>query len=143
MRSPGEFLKRDGNVARPQMLVVDDDAKYLQLLGSIMAEERIEASYATSGEEALGLLKVHSFPVLITDLNMGGMNGYALAIMARELHPDIEVIMITGDLSSEVYLHAAAAGISQVLAKPCRVDDIRKVIAATSLSQHTEKLHQA
>jgi CheY-like chemotaxis protein len=100
------------------VLVVDDDREYLRLVESIVGQAGIEVCYATSGEEAVGVLKEGSFAIMITDLNMPGMDGFELARVAIELSPAIVIVMITGDISPRVLHTAAEAGISEVLAKP-------------------------
>ena len=101
-----------------RILVVDDDREYLRLVESIVAPTGIDVHYATSGEEAVGVLKEGSFATMVTDLNMSGMDGFELSKVAKELSPALVIVMVTGDTSPRVLHRAAAAGISEVLAKP-------------------------
>lgn len=73
-------------------------------------------------------LKKGNFGAMITDLNMEGMDGYELAMIAKELSPHIEITMITGDISPEVSSLAAQAGISEVIAKPISVDQLQNIV---------------
>lgn len=114
---------KNGNI-----LIVDDDEEYLRLVECIAEEAGIKAHYATSGEEAVGILKEGCFTTLITDLNMSGMDGYELAMVAKELSPDIDIVMITGEISPDVSRLAAQAGISKVIAKPLRLAQIKKIV---------------
>jgi CheY-like chemotaxis protein len=111
-----------------RILIVDDDEYYLQLVASIIEHEGIHVFYATSGEEAVGILKESCFSTMITDLNMPGMDGYELAIIAKEISPDIEIVMITGDISPHLSRLAAQAGISRVVAKPCEIVEIQEIV---------------
>jgi CheY-like chemotaxis protein len=110
------------------ILIVDDDVLYLQLVEVIVEHAGVRAYYATSGEEAVGILKDGCFATMITDLNMPGMDGYELAMIAKELFPDIEIVMITGDISPDVTRLAAQAGIAKVMGKPVGSAHIRKLV---------------
>jgi DNA-binding NtrC family response regulator len=110
------------------ILIVDDNKDCLRLIECIVEQAGIKAHYATSGEEAVGLLKESFFTTMITDLNMQGIDGYELATIAKELCPDIDIIMITGDLSPDVSRLAAQAGIAEVIAKPVRAAQIRRIV---------------
>ena len=108
------------------ILIVDDDKYYLRLIASIFGHDAIHVSYEISGEEAVGILKESRFSTMITDLNMPGMDGFELAMIAKELSPDIEIVLITGDISPDLSRLAAQAGISRVVTKPCEIEQIQK-----------------
>jgi CheY-like chemotaxis protein len=110
------------------ILIVDDDEYYLRLVASIFGHNGIHICYAMSGEEAVGILKENCFSTMITDLNMPGMDGFELAMIAKELSPDIEIVLITGDISPHLSRLAAQAGISRVVTKPCEVEQIQKIV---------------
>lgn len=110
------------------ILFVDDDEYYLKLVEIIVEQAGVRAHYAKSGEEAVAILKEGRFSTLITDLNMPGMDGYELAMVAKELFPDIDIVMITGDISPDVSRLAVQAGIAKVIAKPVRSSQIRKIV---------------
>ena len=109
-------------------LIVDDDELYLRLVKSIVEQAGVKARYATSGKEAVGILKEGLFATLITDLQMPGMNGYELALTAKGLHPGIDIVMITGSESPDVPRLSGLAGISEVMAKPVGAAQIRELV---------------
>jgi len=111
-----------------RILIVDDDELYLRLVKSIVQGAGVKARYARSGEEAVGILKKGFFATLISDLQMPGMNGYELALTAKGLHPEIDIIMITGSESPDVPRLARQAGISKVMAKPVSAAQIRELV---------------
>lgn len=121
-----------GNKMRmKRILIVDDDISYLFLLSSILESKGIETTKATNGIEAVGLLEKTNFSMMITDFNMPGMNGIELALKARELCPDIHIVMITAELSPELLEAAAKSGISQILSKPVNVMRVFAVIRSS------------
>ena|SRR6266545_1983671 len=110
------------------VLIVDDDRATLKLLMWIIERENVHVECAASGEEAVEILKKAPFAIMITDLNMAAMNGYELAVIAKELSPGMDIIMMTADISPEVDELAAEAGIASVLPKPCGAENIRRVV---------------
>lgn len=114
-----------------RILIVDDDISYLFLLSIILESKGIETTKATNGIEALGILEKMSFSMMITDFNMPSMNGIELALKARKLCPDINIVMITAELSPELLETAAKSGISQVLSKPVNVMRVFAVIRSS------------
>jgi DNA-binding NtrC family response regulator len=114
------------DMKEPQILIVDDDAPYLLLVKCILDLEGVKGHYAKSGEEAIGILKENRCTLMITDLNMSGINGLTLSIMAKKLYPDIVIVMITGEIHLGAAL-AAKAGISKVIYKPCSVEQVREI----------------
>lgn len=68
---------------------------------------------------------------MVTDLNMPGMDGYQLSLLAKELLPELQIILATGDASLKVSRLAAKAGISRVIDKPSRAEQVREIIKGT------------
>jgi CheY-like chemotaxis protein len=111
------------------ILLVDDDISILYLLGLVLESKEIEATKATNGVEAVKILKGKNFDMMITDFNMPRMDGIELAMIAKELHPDIHILMITGgELSPEFVETAANAGISTILSKPFNLRRLMAII---------------
>jgi two-component system, NarL family, capsular synthesis sensor histidine kinase RcsC len=110
------------------IIFVDDDAMYLQLVESIVAKKGVKAHYATSGEHALELMQSARCETMITDLNMPGMDGYKLARLAKDLFPELRIIMVTGEISTVVSRRAAEAGISRVIGKPTCADQVGEIL---------------
>lgn len=113
---------------RRKILFVDDDAQYLRLVVSIVADNGFEICQATSAEEALAILSTRRFTVLVTDLQMPGMDGLELSARAKRLDPDLEIVLVTGAVSPEVLGRAGTIGVSTVLSKPCRVAEIKALV---------------
>jgi len=99
-------------------LVVDDCKLNLDLLASFLKIIGMQVSCATSGEEALGMLRDKSFSVIITDYNMRGMSGIELARVARTVAPETSVILCTGAATQDVIQQAREIGVMEVLEKP-------------------------
>lgn len=109
-----------------EILVVDDDREILKLATSFLEREGMSVHCASSGEEAIRFVRENRVTLMITDLHMPGMKGIELAVRAREIVPDMQIVMITGDVSSETHILAREAGILQVFSKPIRFLEILK-----------------
>jgi CheY-like chemotaxis protein len=94
----------DVSVARPRILLVDDQPSRLLTYESILSGLGVECVSAFSGTEALARLLKDDFAVIVSDVNMPGMDGFELAAMVRE-HPRLErtpIIFVTAINISEL-----------------------------------------
>jgi DNA-binding response OmpR family regulator len=100
------------------VLVVDDDSMMLEVIKRILSCEGIDAHCVSSGAAALDEMKERSYPLMITDLNMPGLDGLELSRQCLELAPQMRIIMDTSDVSPENVGLAREIGIARILTKP-------------------------
>jgi DNA-binding response OmpR family regulator len=84
---------------QPVILVVKDDHKLQRTVDDILADGGFEAAIASSGEEAVTLLRGRriGYRALVTDINLrGSMDGWEAAKQAREIEPSFPIIYMTG-----------------------------------------------
>lgn len=105
------------------VLLVDDDAIYLRLFRNFLVAEGLTVQCAVNGEEALTLLQDSSIQLMITDLNMPGMDGIELARKALDIMPHLPIILSTGTIAN-VSQTAEDAGIKKILYKPLDTQQI-------------------
>lgn len=88
----------------PTILIVDDEEIFLFSLKSHLEHLGYDVVSASSGCEALALLKVHQVDIVITDLIMPEMDGIQLMLSAKDSHPLLPFIVITarGSIGSAV-----------------------------------------
>ncbi len=79
------------------VLVVEDDSLILMNTADMLMQAGLLVIEAESAEEAIIALQTSSVDVLVTDVNLPGASGIALARDARKLHPAIGVVFATGD----------------------------------------------
>ncbi len=111
-----------------QLLIVDDEQVAMGNLVHIMKKEGYEVVGTGSGQNALKLLDEHQFDVVLTDLRMEKVDGIQVLKRCRELYPDTEVIMITGYATLETAIDAMKQGAFYYIAKPYKLDEVRKVV---------------
>lgn len=79
------------------VLVVDDDPAVLDVIVGMLEDLGCEVISAHSGPDALERLKQHrDISVLITDINMPGMDGHELAELARRTRPELKMLQLSG-----------------------------------------------
>ncbi|MBV9912303.1 MAG: response regulator [Sinobacteraceae bacterium] len=117
-----------------RVLVVDDDASARELVVNMLQGYGAEASTAADGQSALARLFEERPHVLIADLGMPGMDGYALIEQVRALDPDLgghtPAIAVTGYASTLDRLRALQAGYQNHVAKPVEAEELAIVIAS-------------
>jgi DNA-binding NtrC family response regulator len=106
------------DVKNGSILLVDDEIDTLGILHSFLEESGFAVMVALSAENALGLLRIHTFDLLISDFDMPEMNGIELLQAASQADPDIVGIIMTGNGSVELAVEAMKAGAFDYLLKP-------------------------
>lgn len=117
------------------VLLTDDDPDCQGIVKSLLENEGMTVQCAESGEEALGELRERTFDLLITDLNLPGLDGFGLSKKALEIAPYTPVIMITGDISPGIPRLAEEIGIKKVLFKPFNPTEILAAIRDVAMKQ--------
>ena len=110
----------DQSVRPKRILVVDDEETLIFFLKQGLQEISVSCNVdiASSGEDALTKLTYNRYDLLITDLKMPGISGFTLVEVARSLHPDIKVILMTAFGSREVQDEAKSLKVEGYLTKP-------------------------
>lgn len=98
-------------------LVVDDNADVRALAGAVLIQEGYTVFAAGNAAEALRIARMPSCQLdfLLTDFEMGTVNGLEVADAVRRLFPSIRVLMMSG---SHIERIAAAGRVDAFLAKP-------------------------
>jgi len=112
-----------------KLLIVDDEEIALRNLERVLTKEGYAVTTTQSGIEALVLISEQAFDIVLTDLRMEKVDGIQILRACRASHPDTEVIMITGFATAESAVEAMKHGAFYYIAKPFRLDEVRKVVA--------------
>lgn len=112
-----------------RLLIVDDEEIALSNLQHVMEKEGYQVTATQSGAAAVALLEKQGFDVVLTDLRMEGVDGTDVLKASRERQPQAEVIFITGYATAESAVQALKHGAFYYIAKPFRLDEVRKVVA--------------
>lgn len=111
------------------ILVVDDSAVDRQLLvGLISKDERFDVITAETAAKALNRLAEWGVDLVVTDLQMPGMDGLELVKWIREQHPDVPTILATGQGSEETAAQALRAGAAGYVPKTMLAEQLLPTI---------------
>ncbi|MDF8328827.1 response regulator [Aeromonas salmonicida] len=100
-----------------KILLVDDDLELTQLLTEILTLEGFQVTVAEDGEEGLLRLAEQDFNLVLLDVMMPRLNGFAMLAKLRETH-DTPVLMLTARGDSQDRVNGLEAGADDYLAKP-------------------------
>ncbi|AMA59369.1 response regulator [Bradyrhizobium sp. CCGE-LA001] len=79
------------------VLVVDDDPAVLDVIADMLEDLGCQVIRAQAGRDALDRLEHNQdISILITDINMPGMDGHELAERARRVRPELKVLQLSG-----------------------------------------------
>jgi len=125
---------------KTQLLIVDDEpniryslVRALSLLGHVVEE-------AESGREALALLEQSSPDLMLLDMHMPGMDGMEVMERARQMHPELLIIILTGYASVENAIAAVKSDVIDYLRKPASMIEITQ--AVTQALEKRAQYHQ-
>jgi len=128
--------------SRYTLLFVDDEQDIVDSLNRLFRREYTVLT-ATSGNEAIALLKQHPVDLIISDQRMPGMTGDQMLTLARQLQPDAVRILLTGysDLESMVKC-VNEANVYKYLTKPWEPDDLKLTVTRALEHQREVFAHQ-
>ncbi|MFU1796052.1 response regulator transcription factor [Paenibacillus azoreducens] len=110
-------------MAKIQVLVVDDEWNMRNLLRIYLMKEGFEVREASSGYEALSMMKQHSFDLLILDVMMPGMDGWQVCKAIRETEM-IPILMLTARSETKDKVHGLGIGADDYLTKPFEPEEL-------------------
>ena len=111
-----------------QILLVDDEVRFLNTLAERLQIRDFEVVTATNGFDALEKARGFQLDLALIDLKMPGMDGEALLKELKKEHPLVEVIILTGHGSERSKEACKAAGSFSYLQKPCETRELVAVL---------------
>ncbi len=123
------------NTAPKRILVVDDEPQILGLLSMVFSEHGWEVTGAASGADGIEKLENGQFDVILTDLVMPGESGIDLLRASKEIHPDVEVILMTGFATADTAIEAMRMGAFHYLGKPLKIEEVLNLVEKAHLQR--------
>ena len=100
------------------VLLIDDEEQFLEILGDRLEARGLKVNTATSGEDALAMVDDKNFDAIVVDLAMPGIDGIETLKLLKEKNPALEIIMLTGHATVEKGIAAMKLGAEDFLEKP-------------------------
>ncbi len=116
-------MKNEWNI-----LLVEDEDLARKNLERILTKEGYVVSSTGNGEHALELLQEQEFDLVLTDLKMKPVDGMDVLKQSKSLYPHTEVIMITAYATVDSAVAAMKEGAYHYLAKPYKLEEVRKIV---------------
>lgn len=109
------------------LLIVDDVPQNIQIVASMLKSDHYRLSFALSGQAALNLLEQQSFDLILLDIQMPEMDGFAVCqqLKASEATRDIPVIFLTANVSTEHTIQGFQYGAVDYITKPVEPLELR------------------
>jgi len=111
------------------IIVVEDEAGTRATLCGILEHAGYRVIGLERGTDALEMMQSSSFDVVIADIKLPDVDGLEILELAREINPDVAVIMMTGYTSMETAVEAIKQGAYACFVKPVNPDEIKNTIA--------------
>jgi len=109
---------------RTRILIVDDESGFRETLARRLEKRGAVVNQAGNGEEALASLAQEPVDVVLLDVRMPGMDGLSVLQHIRQKHADTEVILITGNVSTQEGVAGIKAGAFDYLTKPIEIEHL-------------------
>lgn len=110
------------------ILIVEDDPRVRNILYDVFSDWHV-CHVAATAEQALAYLEDEPYDVVLTDISMPGLSGVELLSRARQRHPDVPVIIVSGIDDREHADGLIELGAYDYLVKPFRLDEVETSVA--------------
>ena len=120
---------------QPRILVVDDEIGVRELISDVLHLESFHVTTASDGLEALGLLRKSDFDLMILDVSMPKMDGFALLEKLREEKNTIPALMLSARNDRSDVTSGLRSGADDYVTKPFGIEEL--VLRVKSILRRT------
>ncbi len=122
------------------VLIVDDEADFIDVCIRLLAREPYRIEGAQSGEQALAKLADKTYHVLVSDIRMPNMDGLALMQKVQWLYPETAIVAITAHGDIDLAVQCMKYGALDFLQKPVGSAKLRETLASAMQSRRTSDM---
>lgn len=129
-----------------KVLLVDDEAPFIETLAKRLSKRDLTILTALSGAEALQKLdSERNIDIVVLDVKMPGMDGVETLKAIKNIHPLVEVIMLTGHATVESAIEGMKLGALDYLMKPCDIEVLMTKVqeAKSKKTKQEQKIAEA
>jgi len=137
-------------LAAKRVLILDDEPGILEVLSQHLVGAGYDCTTTTSPAKTLELLRTEHFALLLTDLRMPEMDGLEVVRRARNIVPDLSIIVVTALAEVTQAIQCMRLGAEDYVLKPFNLQDISRAVgravekqqAVTKSQEYQERLRQ-
>jgi DNA-binding response OmpR family regulator len=126
------MITRFSRSHQPTVLVVEDDEMVRDAMTKILAHQGYMVLAAATGHDAIGILKTPLSPidVVLLDVHLPDVNGKDFCARLRESHPDLPVVVCTGEAGPEEAAELLRMGVRRYFCKPIAMEELLATVEA-------------
>ncbi|KKK59746.1 hypothetical protein LCGC14_3031310, partial [marine sediment metagenome] len=135
------ITENEGLETKERIIIIDDNEDICNTLSLILEDEGYKTEIALTGQKAFKKIINKSYNVALLDINLPDVKGTELITSIKEIHPNMDIIMITANTSSKFVIDALNNGASGYILKPFDNDNLLLKVKNKLEKQHliTEK----
>lgn len=134
------MVSRKGDLKRGWILVVEAEERIRYLLLAILSKWGYKVTVAGSGEEGLELFHKEVYNLVLSDLTMFFMDGWALARCIKAISPNTPVCLMTGWGKKEITAKMEGSAVDHVLFKPFKLHELEETVERMMFLKWTEEM---
>ena len=101
-----------------KVLIVDDEKDFLEIIAERLGMRGMDVSTANSADDALRLVEEEPYDVVIMDFMMPAVDGFKALKLLKQKQPEIQIILLTGNVPEQKRIEAKRLGALDVIEKP-------------------------
>ncbi len=121
-----------------RIIVADDEDIVVSLVRDALEDEGHQIETASDGRDALAIIESEPVDLIVTDIRMPHMDGIEMVRQAREIHPDVVVIFMTGYADLNSAKSAIKQGAFEYIMKPFELSELRQAVANAAARIHRD-----
>jgi len=124
MSGAEDSLSMEGQARKPSVILAEDDSALRRLMEAQLKKCGYEVTSAEDGDAALEVLASNDFDILVTDINMPGVDGIQLTTITKTQKPKMPVIVCSGSEDVKSSMKALIAGAYCYVVKPVNITEL-------------------
>ncbi len=116
------------NKTHLKILIVEDNKINQMVTKKLLDKSEHKCKIAENGQEAINLVKMNTFDLILMDIHMPVLNGFEASKKIRELGITTPIVALTASDKNEIINEMAINGINDVLVKPFEIKDLQIII---------------
>src|SRR6266481_5018174 len=116
-----------------RVVAIDDDEQHLKFIATALSRENVVVSTSGNPRDGLELVRKEHPHLVLSDLMMPGMSGMDLLERVLEFDPGTEIVLLTGQYSTESAVEAIQKGAADYLTKPVDMEKLEQRVESLLL----------